>query len=64
MLGNAAIFKAEGVSAPLNSKLNDHISSMHLIKAQSALAENERVRTFFLAALSIVFSPLVLFVRY
>jgi len=41
--GEKAIFKAEGISAPLNRKLNDHISNMHLLKAQSALAENEKL---------------------
>jgi len=41
--GDKAIFKAEGISAPLNKKLNDHVSSIHLLKAQSALAENERL---------------------
>ena len=42
-----AIFKAEGISASLNRKLNDHVSSIHLLKAQSALAENERVSSGF-----------------
>lgn len=41
--GEKAIFKAEGISAPLNRKLNDHITSMHLLKAQSAMAGNEKL---------------------
>eukprot|EP00581_Thalassiosira_minuscula_P016991 CAMPEP_0183715556 /NCGR_PEP_ID=MMETSP0737-20130205/9716_1 /TAXON_ID=385413 /ORGANISM="Thalassiosira miniscula, Strain CCMP1093" /LENGTH=587 /DNA_ID=CAMNT_0025944657 /DNA_START=10 /DNA_END=1774 /DNA_ORIENTATION=+ len=41
--GEKAIFKAEGIAAPLNRRLNDHISNMHLLKAQSAMAENERL---------------------
>lgn len=41
--GEKAIFKAEGIAAPLNRKLNDHISNMYLLKAQYALAENEKL---------------------
>ena len=38
-----AIFKAEGIAAPLNRKLNDHTSSLHLLNAQSKLAANEKL---------------------
>ena len=41
-----AIFKAEGKCAPLNRRLNDHLTSMNFLKAQSALASNGGVRSF------------------
>ncbi len=48
-----AMFKAEGISAPLNRKLNDHVSKLHLLKAQSELAKNGGVRS----RVCYVFSP-------
>ncbi|KAL7541310.1 hypothetical protein ACHAXR_011472 [Thalassiosira sp. AJA248-18] len=41
--GEKAIFKSEGIAAPLNKKLNDHQTALHLLKAQSALAGNEKL---------------------
>ena len=51
-----AIFRAEGIAAPLNHRLNEHISKMHKLKAQHALAMNEKVNvplTFFLTLCSL-----------
>jgi len=38
-------FEAEGISAPLNRKQNDHITFIHKLRAQQALAENDKVST-------------------
>ena len=54
-----AIFNAEGISAPLSRKINDHISNLHLLKAQSALAENEKVSYYFQQCLHVML-PLVI----
>jgi regulator of protease activity HflC (stomatin/prohibitin superfamily) len=40
---SSAIFEAEGISAPLNSKLNDHTTELLRLKAQYALATNDQV---------------------
>ena len=53
------IFNVEGISAPLNRKINDHISNLHLLKAQSALAENKKVSYYFQQCLHVML-PLVI----
>jgi len=41
--GNKTRFEAEGVSAPLNRTLNEHITSLKKLEAQSALAMNKKL---------------------
>ena len=38
-----AIFEAEGISAPLNRYLHDHMTELHRLKAQYKLATNDKV---------------------
>ena len=38
-----AIFEAEGISAPLNRNLNDHMTELLRLKAQYKLATNDKV---------------------
>ena len=39
----AALYRAEGISAPKNKELNEYLSSMRKIKAQEALANNDKL---------------------
>merc|ERR1719469_764139 len=41
--GNKELYKAEGFSAPKNRKLNEYLTSMRRIKAQEALANNDKL---------------------
>jgi len=41
--GNKELYKAEGFSAPKNRKLNEFLTSMRKIKAQDALANNDKL---------------------
>ncbi|KAL3773476.1 hypothetical protein ACHAWO_012737 [Cyclotella atomus] len=41
--GDKAIFEAEGISAPLNRNLNDHITGLLKLKSQYALATNDKL---------------------
>lgn len=41
--GNKDLYNAEGFSAPRNRKLNEHLTSLRQIKAQEALANNDKL---------------------
>jgi len=41
--GKKVLYRAEGVSAPKNKKLNEYLTSMRKIKAQEALANNDKL---------------------